>query len=86
VTAVEVNRIAVHAAHAAFRMDDPHPGGYLWDTQAHRVGRAVWAYEWAKANMKESTVPGWFEIPDPAEVRAAVLANEAAEPKCGGLP
>lgn len=73
---VTVDRIAEPAALRAYMMNDPHPKGYLWDSPAARVGRAVYAYEYFKANKKPSGEPGWFEIPSEDEVRAVVLAKE----------
>ncbi|CDZ92269.1 hypothetical protein QM787_03970 [Rhodococcus ruber] len=75
---IEVDRIAMHAADAAYMMVDPHPKGYILTT-ASRVRRALYAYEWAKTNKRPGTRDGYFYLPDPGEVRAAVLEYEAAD-------
>jgi hypothetical protein len=77
---VTVDRIAEPAALRAYMMNDPHPKGYLWDSPAARVGRAVYAYEYFKANKKPTEgEPGWYDIPSVDEVRAVVLAKEQAD-------
>lgn len=75
---IEVDRIAQHAADTAFMMADLHPKGYILTT-ASSVRRALYAYEWAKANKRPAGADGYFYPPDPGEVRAAVLEYEAAD-------
>ncbi|ETT24983.1 hypothetical protein RAJCM14343_1236 [Rhodococcus aetherivorans] len=75
---IEVDRIAQHAADAAFMMDAPHPKGYILTT-ASRVRRALYAYEWAKANKKPGDRDDYYYLPDPGEVRAAVLEYETSD-------
>lgn len=76
--AIEVDRIALHAADTGYLMDDPHPKGYFLTT-AGRMRRALYAYEWAKVHKPEwevAEMPGYYTLPNASVVRTAVLENE----------
>ena len=72
---IEVDKIASDAAHSAFRMDDPDPRGYISGTNAARVRRALWAYEWGKKNKRDAG-DGYAYLFTDREVADAVLAME----------
>ena len=77
---VSVDNIARQAAMTAYMLEVPHPKGYIWSSPMHRLGRAIYAYEWAKANKREaSNMPGYFIIPSPDEVEAVILEKETNE-------
>lgn len=79
---IRVDDAGFHAALEALMMDDPHPKGYISGTPASRLGRALYAYEWAKRECPVETEPdgSWSQrMLAPGRAREAVLTKEAAE-------
>lgn len=76
-TEIAVDRNALLCAGEGFRMTEPHPKGYIL-SQAQQMNRAIYAYEWAKANMKDAG-GGYVEIPSRNEIQRAVLEYEAQD-------
>lgn len=79
---IRVDNAGFHAALEAFMMSDPHPKGWITESPAARIDRALYAYEWAKREYPVSERPdgGWSQqLPDPDKVKEAVKAKEATE-------
>lgn len=77
-----VNNSGWHAALEALMMDDPHPQGWISDSPAARLSRALYAYEWAKREypLIQMESGRWTQrMPEIGAARAAVMAKEATE-------
>ncbi|MFE5290425.1 hypothetical protein ACFRAQ_36225 [Nocardia sp. NPDC056611] len=77
-----VESAGFHAALEALMMDDPHPKGYISNSPAARLDRALYAYEWARREYPLENLPDgrWSQmLPKPGLAREAVLAKEARD-------
>ncbi|NKY60781.1 hypothetical protein [Nocardia flavorosea] len=80
--AIQVDRSGFHAALEALMMDDPHPKGYISNSPAARLDRALWAYEWARSEFPVTKRPDgrWSQqLPPIGVARSAVLEKEARD-------
>lgn len=81
-TDIRVDNAGWHAAMEALMMSDPHPKGYISDSPAARLSRALYAYEWAKREYPVEDRPdgSWQQaMPTPGAAAEAVRANEARD-------
>jgi len=77
---IEYNTSGWHAALEALMMNDLHPHGFISDSPAARLSRALIAYEWAVVNFPVTVdADGRTSqyLPGPGQARAFVLEYEA---------